>query len=43
VIEDRLTTKLDTRNEKTEATMMLEETLTLEERLCSSVADEIQG
>jgi hypothetical protein len=41
VLEDRVTTKLDDKDAKMQAAMMLEEALTEEERICSLVTNEI--
>jgi hypothetical protein len=41
IVEERVSTQLHDQDERAQATMMLEEALTEEERLCSSVTDEL--
>ena len=43
IVQGMITTKLEDKNEKDQAQMMLVEALTEEERLCSSVTDELLG
>jgi hypothetical protein len=41
IVEERVTTKLNNQDERAQASMMLNEALTEEERLCSSVTDDL--